>query len=295
MYARTVPTLGAYARDYGTWHPVVPGTLHQLRIAADLFERWAGGPVRVDELDERSVATWLREVAMDRAPATVRSKRNNLLALWRAASDDGLCEPPARRIRVAPAPHRNPTAWTLAEVEQLQEAALGLGRWHPCGLPRAAWWVLAIRVAWATGLRWGDQVRLPLEEVTADGQVAHLQSKTRRVVVRTIDPDTLRLLRDSLQVAPRRLVTPWPATHQAFSRQFHRVVQQAGVRPGTWKWLRRAGVTGAEAERPGAGAAHAGHAPGSPVTARAYIDRTQLGLDAAGPRPLQPVAARIVW
>jgi len=292
MYARTTPTLGQWARDYGLLRPVEANTLHQLRVVADLYERWAGGPVRVDELDEQSVAMWLRELAKTRAPATVRSKRSQILVLWRAAAEERLCEGPSRRIRVAPVPFRNPTAWTVAEVEAIQDAAAGISGRHACGLPRATLFVLAIRLAWATGLRWGDLVRLEVSDIQPCGTVAVTQHKTRRVVVRHVDAETMRLLAESLRICPRRLAVPWPASGETFRQQFRRIVRRAGVRPGTWKWLRRAGVTDAEARRPGAGAEHAGHAPGSPVTARHYLDRTLLGLEQAGPAVLRPAAVR---
>jgi integrase len=287
VYARPIPTLGQFARDYGVFRAVEANTLHQLRVVADLYERWAGGPVRVDELDDRSVALWLRELATTRAPATVRSKRSQILVLWRAAAEEGLCDGPSRRIRVAPVPYRNPTAWTVAEVEAIQAAAATVKGTHACGMPRAAWWVLAIRLAWATGLRWGDLVKLEVAAVQGDGRVAVLQHKTRRLVIRQIDDETVRMLQQSIAECPRALAVPWPSSGETFRQQFRRLVKLAKVRPGTWKWIRRAGITDAEARRPGAGAEHAGHAPGSPITARHYLDRTLLGLDAAGPSALR--------
>ncbi|NDC64371.1 MAG: hypothetical protein EBZ59_10410, partial [Planctomycetia bacterium] len=125
---------------------------------------------------------WLRELAKTRAPATVRSKRSQILVLWRAAAEERLCEGPSRRIRVAPVPFRNPTAWTVAEVEAIQDAAAGISGRHACGLPRATLFVLAIRLAWATGLRWGDLVRLEVSDIQPCGTVAVTQHKTRRPV-----------------------------------------------------------------------------------------------------------------
>jgi len=64
MFRKVQPeTLGAFARDYGVLREVCPGALRQMVIAADLFERWAGGPVRLDQLDERSVSEWLRSLS----------------------------------------------------------------------------------------------------------------------------------------------------------------------------------------------------------------------------------------
>ena len=163
MFRRSGPeTLGAYARQYGLLRDLRPETLRQYAMAADLYERWAGGPVRLDEMDEDSVSAWLRDYSATVEPNTVRSKKNQVLALWRAAADERLCEPPTRRVRSVKVPWRPPTAWDHAEVEQLLAACRGLKRWHRCGLRRSDWFDLAVRVAWDTGLRWGDLICLPV-------------------------------------------------------------------------------------------------------------------------------------
>ena len=163
--------MGEYARGYALLHDVRPETVAQYRITADLFERWAGHPARLAELDERSVSAWLRDYSATAAPSTVRSKRNQILALWRAAADEGLCEAPTLRVRGGRVPRLPVEAWTFDEVVKLLQASGGVKRFHRCGLPRRVWWPLAIRVAWDTGLRWGDQIAIPVSAVAADGAV----------------------------------------------------------------------------------------------------------------------------
>jgi integrase len=271
MFRRDGPqTIGLYARDYGLLHDVRPNTVAQYVIAADLFERWAGGPVRLDELDERSVSAWLRDYSSKVSPSTVRSKRNQLLALWRAAAADGLCEGPTHRVRGVRVPRLPVEAWTIDEVVALLGACRGLVRRHRCGLPRSAWWDLAIRVAWDTGLRWGDQIELPVAAVSVDGAVWWSQSKTGRVVSCRLSPTTTAALAASLAACPRDLVTPWPASHNTFGDQLERIVARAGVRPGTWKWLRRSSGSYVELAAPGRGGEHLGHAPGSRIFADHY-------------------------
>jgi integrase len=266
MFRRDGPsTLSAYARDYGLLHDVRANTVAQYVIAASIFERWAGAPVPLDQLDERSVSAWLRDYSAKQAPSTVRSKRNQILALWRAAADEGLCEPPTLRVRGVKVPRLPVEAWTFDEVVALLQAAGQVKRRHKCGLPRNVWWPLAIRVAWDTGLRWGDQIELPVSAVAPDGAVWWSQSKTGRVVVCRLSPSTVAALRASLSIAPRELVMPWPASHETFTDQVGRIVARAGVRPGTWKWLRRSSGSYVELQQPGAGGTHLGHAPGSRV------------------------------
>lgn len=265
-------TVCQFVELYATARSLEAETVRQYRIAAAKLEEWAG-PVRLIDLDELLVSAWLRFYAESNRPATVRSKRNQILALWRAAADERLCDPPTRRVRTARVPWSPPTAWTAAEVRDLLAAAGRLKRWHPCGLRRSEWWQLAIRIAWDTGLRWGDLVRLTPGDIHGEAVVI-LQRKTRRPHIARLRPATLTAIRESFEVCPREVVCPWPSSPQTFTAQVRRLVAAAGIRPGTWKWLRRAGASNVEAQRPGAGLAarHLGHAPGSNVAPLHYID-----------------------
>lgn len=288
MYAPAGPrTIGEYARTYDLFHDVRAGSLRQYRITADLFERWAGRPVPLQELDEASVSAWLRDYSRAVRPHTVRSKRNQITALWRAAAEEGLCEPPGRRIRPVRVPRPLVVCWTQDEVERLLEACRGLRRPHRCGLPRSVWWDLAIRIAWDSGLRWGDQIRLEVAAIRPDGQVAVSQSKTGWIAPVILSQPTLEALRRSLLACPRDVATPWPASHETFAVQFRRIVHAAGVRQGTWKWLRRSSGTDCEAQVEGGARLQLGHRPGSRVAEESYIDPTIVGRRGVVPRPLR--------
>jgi integrase len=288
MFRASGPTtLGEYVRDYGLFHDCRPETLRQYAISVGLFERWAGGPVLLTNLDAASVSEWIRDYAASGvAPNTVRSKRNHVCIMWRAAADDGLCELPTRRVRPVRCPWKPPVAWTLEEVDQLLVACQRLQRWHPCGIRRSAWWDLAIRVAWDAGLRWEDQVRrLRLEQVRPDGTIAFGQSKTGSVVVPRLSPETLAALAASLVGHPRELVTPWTASHETFTAQFKRIVRLAGIRSGTWKWLRRSSATDCEIQKEGSATEQLGHRPGSQIARLSYIDPALVAASRSRVRP----------
>ncbi len=287
MYCRSGPrTLGEYARDYGLLHDVRPETLRQYRMAADLYERWAGGPIPLQELDTQSVSAWLRDYATSVRPYTVRSKKTQVLSLWRAAADEGLCEPPGRRIRSVRCARPVVQAWTLEEVETLLATCKRLPRWHQCGLRRSVWWDLAVRFAWDSGLRWGDQIAFPVSAIRPDGFASWSQSKTGRVITLKLSPDTIAALSASLAACPRDLVTPWPASRETFLDQIDRLVLKSGVRPGTWKWLRRASATDCELQQDGAATAQLGHASGSRIAYESYVDPAIVARRRAFPRPL---------
>lgn len=287
MFRRDGPsTIGQYAREaYGLVRGVKQSTIDQYVISADLFERWAGHPVRLDELDERSVSEWLRDYAATQKPATVRSKRVAILALWRGAADDGLCEDPVgRRVRRCCVPESVVEAWTKAEVEQLLVAAAKLPRWHPCGLRRSEWWPLAIRVAWDSGLRWADQIAVKVASVRPDGFVSVQQNKTGKVSTFQFSESTMKALRESLERCPRSLVIPWTVSGETFRDQVTALVRKAGIRTGTWKWIRRGSGSDVELQQSGAGHQHLGNTRA--VFERSYGDRTIIGRSIPTPREL---------
>ena len=161
--------------------------------------------------------------------------------------------------------------------------------WHRCGLPRWQWWDLAVRLAWDSALRWGDLVALPVAAVRPDGVTSWTQSKTGRPVTFRLSQTSLEALHASLEACPRALVCPWPASHETFAQQVRVLVRHAGIRPGTWKWLRRASATDVELQQAGGGASHLGHAPGSRVAEVSYLAPAILGRRLACPQPLAPV------
>jgi len=281
-------TLSRYLSDvYALTHEIGPETVRQYEIAVRLFERWSGGPVPLTALDALKVSEWLRDLAQTRAPSTVRAKRVQVMALWRAAADDGLCPLPTRRVRSVRVPMPDPVAWTRDEVGHLAAACARLKRNHRCGLRRALWWELAVRVAWDTGLRWGDMIALRVDQITEDGLVRLQQSKVRRPLLARLSPSTLALAKRTVAECPRGLLLPWTGSHETFSRQLRHLVRLACIRDGSWKWIRRGSATDVELAERGAATAHLGHRPGSRVAALNYLDAEILGVNRQLPRELR--------
>jgi len=295
MIRKSTPTtLREYLAEYALTREIDAETVRQYEISVEKFDRWNGAPVRIDELDELQVSAWLRDYASEGwSSSTVRSKRTQIVSLWRQAADDGYCDPPRRRIRSVRVVLDAPEAWTRDEVRRLLSAADSLPRRHACGLRRSTWFSLAIRCAWDTGLRWGDLIKLRVDQVTAEGFIAIPQHKTKRIVVCRLAPKTLDLLRSTLAEVPRELICPWDASHETFNAQVRRLVRKAGIRKGTWKWVRRAGGTDCEIQLPGSAGQFLGHAPGSRMAYTNYVDPRLIA--AAGgvafPRPLDDDAA----
>jgi integrase len=289
MIRRARPeTLREYLIEYATTRAIDPETVRQYEIAIRLFEQWAGETVRLDQLEELTISAWLRDYGHGVSQTTVRNKRTMIVALWRNAADDGYIDPPRRRIRTAKIIVAAPVAWTMEEVVRLRAACRALKRPHKSGLPRSVWWELAVCVAWDSGLRWGDLVRLRVDQVPPHGICVVTQHKTGRLSIFRLAPDTMRLLAHSLAICPRDLVCPWPASGETFREQVKRLVAKAGIRKGTWKWLRRASGTDVEVQQRGAAAGHLGHRPGSRIAELYYVDPVIVA-EATGfvsPRPL---------
>ena len=292
---RPPETLQEFLEEYATTREVDGETVRQYAISVRKLEQWAGHAFRLAELDELTISTWLRDYSRTVAPSTTRSKRTQILSLWRAAADDGYVERPRKRIRTARCVVDAPTAWTIDEVAQLRAACRTLKRPHRCGLPRSMWWELAVLVAWDTGLRWGDLVKLRVAAIPPHGIFTIVQHKTRRVALCRLEPGTMRLLSRSLELCPRELVLPWPASGETFRVQARRLVARAGIRKGTWKWLRRSSGTDVEIQQFGAAPRQLGHGPGSRVAYVSYVDPVIVAQHGnhvwPRPRPSPPGAA----
>lgn len=230
-------------------------------------------------LVEESVNRFLAQLAERYTPETVRGYRVDLLVLWNAASDEGLVAAPRRRlIRPARVPQRIIHCFTLEEGRALVDAAKRLRRKYPNGVRARDYWPAVIRLGWDSGLRRADCWRFCLAYMDAGGRWRCIQHKTGEVASGRLNGRTVDALQRLGDDPPCR----WTRRPEAFCRQFARLVLMAGVRRGTFKWLRRSSGSHVEALAPGMGAKHLGHA--SPQTFARHYD-AQL---AVADRPQPP-------
>lgn len=278
MYRKASESLVSFLDNYDAERALTKESLRQYAYAVKSIESWSGRGMQTSDLKPEVFNNWLRDLSeKDLSPSTVACRRRHLLALWRAAAESGKAEEPPRRLRKAKVPWIAPRAWTVDEVRAILATCSTLKRNRPGQMPRGEWWSLAVRIAWETALRSGDLMRLRADAFDRTGLGVVTQSKTSRPVVVRLSESTLGLLQKSLQNHPRKLALPWGASKESFRRQFQLIVKNAGVRPGTWKWLRRSSATDVEKACPGAGAAHLGHAHGSTIAARHYLDPYIIG------------------
>lgn len=215
----------------------------------------------------KPVNATLAAYAIDHAPATVKDLRGDLLTLWRHAAVQGLCEPPAAwEVWKPKVPATLPECYSIEEVREL---LLGCG--HMRGrygkLARAAYWDALIRVAWDTGLRKGDLLRLSAGDLRGHVLVT-VAHKTGARVIHTLAPETVA----ALLAVGRLAFTPRP---WYFTPHFHEL-RDLTVGHGQFKWLRRSSGSYVALEHgDAAGAAHLGHT--SVATFRRYYDARLIG------------------
>lgn len=256
----------------------------QYEQVARMTSKLLGREALVSDLTDDVVNSLLRRMSLDGySPSYVRSRRNHLIALWRLAAEQGLAAPPqwVRPVRV---PQRTPLAWSREQVERLlREAGRLDGRYRRLDCRRAAWWDLAIRLAWDAGLRRCDQLAAARSEVDDAGRVFVVQRKTGKALPpRLLAPETLRRL-DAFLDPARELLCPWPFSENHFCGEFRTIVERSHLEGG-WHKLRRSSGTAVEAEYPGFGAAHLGDS--EQVFRRHYLDPRLAGRHVPGPRPL---------
>lgn len=259
-------TLQDYLNRYSLTHDVTASTVEHYKWVVRSFERLAG-PVELDSLSGDDVnrwLVWLRENG--RSQYTIKQRRTSLLVLWRSAWQDGLASPiqPVRRLK--PIQH-DPQAWTLDEVRKLIATAMADKR-------RPLFWGSLVRAGYDSGLRLGNLLAMRI------GQVAPVmrlrQVKVSAPVAVQLRPETLKAV--ERQIAGRELSSlVWPlwGRREAFYRAFRGLVVRAGIRPGTFRWLRRTAATHVENVEAGSGTSLLGHTNRS-TTERWYLDRSQL-------------------
>jgi len=202
------------------------GAVEQIEAAIAVAERWAGRPLRVDDLTEDMLRGFLSDYRASRAAATVNSKRRHLLSLWQCAWEEGLLpSPPKRRkIRTARAEPRIPEAWTAEEIGRILESA--------SQEPQAAWWRSLILVAYDTGERIGAILATTPGDIDPDrGYIVFRRTKNGQPRWCPLAQDTLAECRRLLG-APRERLWHWPYRREALYRRFRRICERAGVPVG---------------------------------------------------------------
>ncbi|WP_428305504.1 phage integrase SAM-like domain-containing protein [Lacipirellula sp.] len=187
---------------------------------------------------------------------TIKARLSNIISLWNAAADEDLVPyPRLRRLRRPKCPALVIECYTTEEVQRLLAAAAQLKRQYSNGVRACDYWTAAIRVAWDSGLRRGDVIRLRKSAIREDGALRVVQNKTRQIVSVRFRESTMAALA-AIQYDD---ALAWTMDLTYFGRHFKKLVRASRIGKGSFKWVRRSSGTYVEMIQPGAGTKHLGH------------------------------------
>jgi hypothetical protein len=164
-------------------------------------------------------------------------------------------------------------AWKLDEIRQLLAIAETFEGYLQNGVSRRMFWLTSIHCGYSTALRFGDLEVLPVDKIGPTGVCRLIMRKTLRpVTVRFSD-----VAQECIRAHGQPVVLPNPHSHNWFCRKFSNLVERAGVRPGSFRWLRRSAASYADAERSGAGRRLLGHTDDGQTFCKNYRDESIVG------------------
>ena len=276
--------LKTFVESYSLSHDIRPSTVEQYKTTQRVLSNWNEGDILVGSLSDELVNKFLRDYSERGAkPHTVASKRRQLIALWRAAAEEGLCQPP-KRVRAIRLPETQRDVWSADEVRRLVAELEKIQTRMPrseiqTGLALSA----LVRAAWDTGMRRSDLFRLERTHAEHDGWLEVIQRKTGRLVLCRLSPDTKKIVLRTYDdwAPPRKLIWPGgPAVVRRLTGIISEAAKDIGLKGHSkpFKKLRRSSITAVEQQAPGAGYLQAGHTNSS-TTIRFYLNPaiTQMG------------------
>lgn len=259
-----------FVATYADQRDIREGTVGQYLWSVRSLEKFLGRPSSVADLQPEIVNRWLRHLGENASPYTVRSKRCQMLVLWRAAADEGLVAPPPRRIRAPRLPERLVRTLDAAGVHTLLDFVRTLpGRLN--SRPRAGYLATLIAATCDTALRQSDLHRLTWDQVQqAHGRLQIVQVKTgrRRWVVFS---DATMVALSEFCGGDRGPI--WPrGDRTAVTREIRQAAVACGLGKVTHTDLRRSAIRSVEEQQAGAGWIFAGHESDS-TTRRWYLPK----------------------
>lgn len=268
--------LTEFVENYALSHDIRPSTAEQYRTTARVLNGWNRQPIVVSAMSDQLVNRFLRDYAEGNKPHTVASKRRQIIALWRAAAEDGLCQGP-KRIRAIKLPETQRDVWTLEDVRRLAAELEAIsGRMPQSEIRTGPSLSALVRAAWDTGMRRSDLFHLTRSHAEYDGWLEIVQRKTGRLVLCRLSKETRNMILRTFDdwAPPRQMIWPGgPAVVRRMTGLIADAAEGIGLKGHNkpFKKLRRSSITAVEQQAPGAGYLQAGHS-NSQTTIRFYLN-----------------------
>jgi len=268
--------LAGLLNDYRACHDIAEHSLKSPRAAIRSYSLALQRPARLVDLRPESVNEWLAMEVERVSKRTARNHRASILTLWKWCFEEGLTQVPPMRIRMIRAPLPPVAAYTMEAAKRLLAACNTLDDKFCHGrVPRKLLYRALILLAWDSGLRPGDLVRLRWANVSAEGYVQLTQHKTGRPVTRPINPCTMAALDKIRRNGVERLFREHTSL-ETLRFVFRQLKIAAKITRGTFKWIRRAAATQmAIAHGEEAAGRALGHG-GVDMARKHYIDASQV-------------------
>ncbi len=254
-------TLREYVDQYCLEHDLATRTIEHYRASVVSFDKWRGQPVFLAELADDLVNRFLADQKADAfAAATIRSKRTDILCLWRAAVEVNLVEHLPARVRRIKLPSQIPCAWSIEEIKRLITSAESINTWTADGLHRGRLLTAFVRVAYDTALRRGDLLALGTSQIDDEGFVDLTQNKTATGHIVKLSAVTLVAVLATLADRKRQLI--FDQKPAWFNDWWGKLLVKAQLRKGPREMqqkMRRSAASHAERERTGSGRHLLGH------------------------------------
>lgn len=203
-------------------------TIGLMRVALILWNRWPGHRP-LHQITSRTLADFSAWLLPGRSPASVNTYLRRIMAILRAAAEDGEL-PAVPRYRKLRELIRAPLAFTKDEfcavlrIAYRQPGVVG-------GIRANLWWPSFLSVEWETGLRVRAQLSITHGDLLLDQCGLFCQAeaqKDREADWYPLSPDTIQMVR--LIYDPRRkLVWPSNVSLDCLRRRLRRMMDDAAI------------------------------------------------------------------
>jgi integrase len=198
-------------------------------VAIRNFGRWLERPATLADLDDLTLARYLDARGDQVSPHTVERERNALCAQWRLACDRGLLAV-RPTIQPVPLPQKIPTAWTVAQLNRLFQAARSAsGTVGP--VLASVWFPALLTLSWESGERIGALLAAQWADLAGGRLAIHADARKGRrepKLHHLSDGCVAQLL--AARAPGRPEVLWWPMALPSLYDRLHKILDEAGLR-----------------------------------------------------------------
>jgi len=192
--------------------------------------RFAGGGVRIWDLTDELLSEWGADLlARGLSPVTINGRPSKIESIWRHARRNKLVHEDPCGYRI-PQRANIPDAWSLEDLARLIVATHDrvFDRQMRNRVHVGSYFRALILVAYETGVRRDDLLKLRRADILADGSITIVMNKTGQVITRAVRPVTMIAINAAFP-PERELIFPGLGHTRTYHQLFRRLLQVAGL------------------------------------------------------------------